>query len=208
MAALHNVHASGGGDCPELFFGGILSAAKAARQKSLLYAFTDASAKDVGIASLAAAQVQAKKISAALVLSGSCSDGRRSVDEIAAFAQQVGARVIDTEKSSEAITRILDLEVATLRTDTALLAHVQLAAAYTPSAALCVSSSLCYCANVTVAVSPLASNFVFSITYPGSGTIDETVVSPPNISAALNVRCGVNMTIMQHVIFFLYYFWI
>ncbi|PYR63186.1 MAG: hypothetical protein DMF91_04225 [Acidobacteria bacterium] len=73
LAAVNAIFVNGGGDCPELSQSGLLAAIAAARSGSKLYFFSDASAKDGGLAGNVTAAANAKKITINYVLTGSCS---------------------------------------------------------------------------------------------------------------------------------------
>lgn len=73
LAAANGLFASGGGDCPELSMTGSLRAVNAAPEASRLYVFTDASAKDAGLAGNVITQARAKQITISFLTFGSCS---------------------------------------------------------------------------------------------------------------------------------------
>lgn len=64
---------SGGGDCPELSQTGLISAVEASFVRSLLYLFSDATAKDSRLANQVIARAQAKRTRLNYALTGSCS---------------------------------------------------------------------------------------------------------------------------------------
>ncbi len=71
--AVSALSASGGGDCPEMSQGGILAALNKSPIGSKLFVFTDASAKDPGLAGQVQALAVEKKVSVTYAISGSCS---------------------------------------------------------------------------------------------------------------------------------------
>ena len=73
LGAVNGLSAGGGGDCPELSQGGLLQAIDAALPTSNLMLFTDASAKDSGLANTVVAKAKAKSIVINYALVGSCS---------------------------------------------------------------------------------------------------------------------------------------
>jgi hypothetical protein len=73
LARVNSLFASGGGDCPELSQTALLQAIGAAKKDSTLYLFTDASAKDAGLAGAVNSAARAKRIKITPLLSGSCS---------------------------------------------------------------------------------------------------------------------------------------
>jgi hypothetical protein len=73
LSAVNAISVGGGGDCPELAQAGLLSAIAAARGGSKLYFFSDASAKDSGLAGNVIAAANAKEITINYILNSSCS---------------------------------------------------------------------------------------------------------------------------------------
>jgi len=73
LARVNSLFAHGGGDCPELSQTALLEAVGASKKDSTLYLFTDASAKDAGLAGAVDAAARAKRIKITALLSGSCS---------------------------------------------------------------------------------------------------------------------------------------
>lgn len=72
-SALGGLFASGGGDCPELAMGGAFQALSASDDGGELYLFTDASAKDAGLAGSVLSLATKKKSKLFFSLFGSCS---------------------------------------------------------------------------------------------------------------------------------------
>lgn len=72
-SALGSLFASGGGDCPELSMTGAFRALSASDDGGELYLFTDASAKDAGLASSVLSLAASKKSKLFFSLFGSCS---------------------------------------------------------------------------------------------------------------------------------------
>lgn len=73
LSAVNAISVGGGGDCPELANGGLLEAIENAREGSMLYFFSDASAKDSLRKVLVEAKAFFKKITLNYILTGSCS---------------------------------------------------------------------------------------------------------------------------------------
>ncbi|CRK97350.1 CLUMA_CG010741, isoform A [Clunio marinus] len=74
IARLNKVTVSGGGDCPELAMLGIKNALEVAYPNSLVFVFTDASAKDFELFDDVAGLIQLKQIRAYFLLTGNCGD--------------------------------------------------------------------------------------------------------------------------------------
>jgi von Willebrand factor A domain-containing protein 7 len=72
-AAISALFASGGGDCPELSMGGMLQGLSASDEGGVLFMFTDASAKDSGLAGNVASLAASKDVKVFPILFGSCS---------------------------------------------------------------------------------------------------------------------------------------
>ncbi|GLY29860.1 hypothetical protein [Kineosporia sp. NBRC 101731] len=72
-SAISSVYASGGGDCPELSMTGQLAAVNAMDKGGTLFSYTDADAKDAGLADLVAAVAKDKDITVHQMMFGSCS---------------------------------------------------------------------------------------------------------------------------------------
>lgn len=77
-AQVNSLSAGGGGDCPELSQGALLKAVGESLPDSEVFLFTDASAKDAGVAGAVNALAQDRNISISPVVSGSCSP----IDEV------------------------------------------------------------------------------------------------------------------------------
>lgn len=73
LSRVGSLFPGGGGDCPELSQTALLQAIGASRKDSKLFSFTDASAKDAGLANAVNAAAQAKRIRITHLLTGSCS---------------------------------------------------------------------------------------------------------------------------------------
>ncbi|KAI8440936.1 hypothetical protein MSG28_009233 [Choristoneura fumiferana] len=71
--ALRRIHVHDGGDCPEMVMDGIKLALEKSRDASLLYVFTDASAKDYDKFAEVEALSQKKLVQVVFVLTGICS---------------------------------------------------------------------------------------------------------------------------------------
>lgn len=72
-SAVASIVPSGGGDCPELSQSGLISAVEAAFVRSLIYLFSDATAKDSSLANQVIARAQAKRTKLNYALTASCS---------------------------------------------------------------------------------------------------------------------------------------
>jgi von Willebrand factor A domain-containing protein 7 len=96
LAAVNALSPDGGGDCPELSQGGLLSALSATSSRSKLYLFTDASAKDAALAGNVTATANAKKTTINYVVTGSCSP----IDPVYfRVAQETGGQVFVIRRS-------------------------------------------------------------------------------------------------------------
>lgn len=73
FAAVDALEAGGGGDCPELAQSGLLQAVAESKTDSVLFLFTDASAKDSSLADSVNAAAQKKRVKIVSLLTGSCS---------------------------------------------------------------------------------------------------------------------------------------
>ncbi|MBC7489054.1 MAG: hypothetical protein H7240_02610 [Glaciimonas sp.] len=92
--------ADGGGDCPELAFGGLLRAVEAAPEGIKLFLFTDASAKDAELEGAVTTAAVAKKIEINFNASGSCSPIDPSYYRVAAAT---GGQVIVTDHTAAGV---------------------------------------------------------------------------------------------------------
>ena len=72
LTQLRSIVPSGGGDCPEFAFTGIKVAIEASREKSDLYVFTDAEAKDFSILNQVANLASEKRIRINVIKTGGC----------------------------------------------------------------------------------------------------------------------------------------
>ena len=72
-SAVASIVPSGGGDCPELSQSALISAVEAASVRSLLYLFSDATAKDSSLANQVIARAQRKRTKLNYALTASCS---------------------------------------------------------------------------------------------------------------------------------------
>lgn len=73
LAAVNSLFPSGGGDCPELAFTGLLQAVTRSKRDSSLFLFTDASSKDALLAPAVIAAALVKQVRITPLLTGSCS---------------------------------------------------------------------------------------------------------------------------------------
>ncbi|KAI5633527.1 immunoglobulin i-set domain-containing protein [Phthorimaea operculella] len=78
-SALADIDVDGGGDCPEMSLTGIELGLQKSKPGSLLYVFTDASAKDPGKHEDVKSLAQSKGIQVVFVLTGRCSSGSEVV---------------------------------------------------------------------------------------------------------------------------------
>lgn len=174
-SALNGLGASGGGDCPELAFMGILDAlSRFDESGGDLLVFTDATAKDGGLAGAVIASAQEKNVKITFMLSGSCSP----VDpEFYRISRETGGQnfLIDENEAFEA-TKLADFAV---RPDSVDIAHVNGILSATP-------------ATYTVPVDSTLTSVTFSV----SGT-DNVTITRPNGSIVNPTDSGVtpaNMT--------------
>ncbi len=96
LSALNAVSANGGGDCPELAWTGASLAVNAALTDSTLYLFTDASAKDTGLAGTVAAVAKKKRTKIYPLLFGSCSPFDQAYFDV---AQATGGQVFTLSRA-------------------------------------------------------------------------------------------------------------
>jgi von Willebrand factor A domain-containing protein 7 len=73
LAAANALQAAGGGDCPELSQTGLLRSVEAALPQSTLFFYSDASAKDSGLARTVVRRAQDRRTRIIYALTGSCS---------------------------------------------------------------------------------------------------------------------------------------
>jgi hypothetical protein len=81
LARLSLLTADGGGDCPEPSQQALFNGVRASKEGSTVYLFTDADAKDGGLASSVAAQAKKKKIKINVQLHGTCTPAALSVSQ-------------------------------------------------------------------------------------------------------------------------------
>ena len=96
LAAVNALMPSGGGDCPELTQTALLSAISGSTNHGGLILFTNASAKDAGLAGNVSAAANAKKISINYVVTGSCSPVDPAYIRV---AQETGGQVFFIRRS-------------------------------------------------------------------------------------------------------------
>ncbi|WP_162254450.1 VWA domain-containing protein [Pelomonas sp. Root1444] len=106
LSAANGLFASGGGDCPELAMTGALRAVNAAPDASQLYLFTDASAKDAGLAGNVITQARAKQISISFLTFGSCSPIDPAYYAIAA---ETGGQLYELSRTTAETEKIFGL---------------------------------------------------------------------------------------------------
>jgi hypothetical protein len=73
LSRVNSLSPSGGGDCPELAFNGLLQAVGASRRESNLYFFSDASPKDPFLANAVITAARLKRVRINFLLTGTCS---------------------------------------------------------------------------------------------------------------------------------------
>lgn len=73
LAAVNSLFPSGGGDCPERAFTGLLQAVGRSKRDSSIFLFTDASSNDALLAPLVVAAAVVKQVRITPLLTGSCS---------------------------------------------------------------------------------------------------------------------------------------
>jgi hypothetical protein len=88
---IRGLRAYGGGDCPEFALSGVRDAAASADSNSILFLFTDASAKDASLRNSVASQLKSKNIRFYAIVSGNLC--RRSGSEYYAIASATGGKV-------------------------------------------------------------------------------------------------------------------
>jgi len=166
--------ASGGGDCPELSQTALLQAVGASRSDSNLYLFTDASAKDSGLAGAVSAAAQRKRIKITALLTGSCSP----IDP-AYFrnTSETGGQLFQLQRFE--LGRVFDLVRPQLSGDFVTIVREQgtFSAGVTETMAVPVDSSV--------------TRVVFSVTMDGKGP---TSVTAPNGIALVPGQPGVTFT--------------
>jgi hypothetical protein len=174
LARVRALFASGGGDCPELSQTALLQAVGASRSDSNLYLFTDASAKDSGLAGAVSAAAQRKRIKITALLTGSCSP----IDP-AYFrnTSETGGQLFQLQRSE--LGRVFDLVRPQLSGDFVTITRRQgtFSAGVTESVSVPVDSSV--------------SRVVFSVTVDGKGP---TSVTAPNGIALVPGQPGVTFT--------------
>ena len=106
-AAISGLFASGGGDCPELAMTGVFNGVSVADEGGALFLFTDASAKDAGLAGVVASLAAKKDIKIYAALFGSCSPIDPAYLEL---ATRTGGQVFFLDRSEAGqITQLADL---------------------------------------------------------------------------------------------------
>ncbi|MFT7722871.1 MAG: VWA domain-containing protein [Roseateles sp.] len=106
LSAANALFASGGDDCPELAMTGALRAVNASPDASQLYLFTDASAKDSGLAGNVITQARAKQITISFLTFGSCSP----IDPAYyAIAGETGGQVYELARTTAETEKIFGL---------------------------------------------------------------------------------------------------
>eukprot|EP00047_Mylnosiga_fluctuans_P024832 m.171480 g.171480 ORF g.171480 m.171480 type:complete len:956 (-) comp9936_c0_seq1:86-2953(-) len=188
LTALSLLTVSGGDDCPELLFGGILSASQADVNGAQLFVFTDADGKDAYLSATAAASVLSKSQTVKFLLPGSCTSRRRAVDvAITNFATVTGSTVLRTSPST--LGTALAIVDTSLQLDSATLFAIVTYTVYTPTASLCTGSPfLCYCSSVSFPASGLTRNFTFTVTFASasSPSLASTVGKPAGSQIVLS----------------------
>jgi hypothetical protein len=106
LSSVNSLFPHGGGDCPELSQTALLQAIGASRKDSKLFSFTDASAKDAGLANSVNAAAQAKRIKITHLLTGSCSP----IDPVYfANAEETGGQLFLLNQFQGEVGKIFDL---------------------------------------------------------------------------------------------------
>lgn len=114
LGRVQALSAGGGGDCPELSQAGLLQAVDASLPNSTLFLFTDATAKDSGLANAVIAKAKDKSIVINYALSGSCSP----IDQAyIRGASETGGFLISMTRAASDVTKLLPLFLAQARGD-------------------------------------------------------------------------------------------
>jgi hypothetical protein len=173
LGRVNTLFASGGGDCPELSQTALLQAVGASRSDSNLYLFTDASAKDSGLAGAVSAAAQRKRIKITALLTGSCSP----IDP-AYFrnTSETGGQLFQLQRFE--LGRVFDLVRPQLSGDFVTIVRTQGTFSGIPE-------------SVTVPVDSSVTRVVFSVTMDSKGP---TVVTAPNGIALVPGQPGVTFT--------------
>jgi hypothetical protein len=174
LARVGTLFASGGGDCPELSQTALLQAVGASRSDSNLYLFTDASAKDSGLAGAVSAAAQRKRIKITALLTGSCSPIDPAYFRNTA---ETGGQLFQLQRFE--LGRVFDLVRPQLSGDFVTIVREQ----GTFSAGVT--------ETLTVPVDSSISRVVFSVTMDGKGP---TSVTAPNGIALVPGQPGVTFT--------------
>jgi hypothetical protein len=174
LGRVNALFASGGGDCPELSQTALLQAVGASRSDSNLYLFTDASAKDSGLAGAVSAAAQRKRIKITALLTGSCSP----IDP-AYFrnTSETGGQLFQLQRFE--LGRVFDLVRPQLSGDFVTILRKQgtFSPGVTETARVPVDSSI--------------TRVVFSVTMDGKGP---TSITAPNGIALVPGQPGVTFT--------------
>lgn len=120
LGAVNSLFASGGGDCPELAFTGLLQAVARSKRDSSLFLFTDASSKDALLAPAVIAAALIKQVRITPLLTGSCSP----IDPgFVAVAEQTGGQLFFL--SPFELGQVFDLVAPQLHGDFVTVARAQ-----------------------------------------------------------------------------------
>jgi von Willebrand factor A domain-containing protein 7 len=106
-ASISGLGASGGGDCPELAMTGMYNGLSLSNPSGSLFMYTDASAKDAGLAGAVIGLAKAKEIKVFAILFGSCSPIEPGYLQL---ATETGGQAISLFSSeAESVTTLADL---------------------------------------------------------------------------------------------------
>lgn len=173
LARVGGLFASGGGDCPELSQTALLQAVGASRSDSNLYLFTDATAKDSGLAGAVSAAAQRKRIKITALLTGSCSP----IDPAyIRNTSETGGQLFQLQRFE--LGRVFDLVRPQLSGDFVTIARKQ-------------GSFAGAAESVTVPVDSTVTRAVFSVTMDIKGA---TTLTAPNGLAVVPGQPGITFT--------------
>jgi hypothetical protein len=172
LNAVNSLTASGGGDCPELPFSGLLDAINASDPQGAFFLFTDASAKDDYLANDVIEAANQKGIVIKFMLFGSCSPIDPAYYQVAA-ATGGQAFVLNRNEAS----------------NSAALIQSQLVPS--PATLLTASGTLTGQRTYSVPIDSTVTSVTFSVSIDTPGTI---TISRPSGAAVMGSDPGVTLT--------------
>ncbi|KAI5633526.1 von willebrand factor type A domain-containing protein [Phthorimaea operculella] len=128
--ALNDIQVDGGGDCPEMALTGLELALQEAREKSFVYLFTDASAKDDNKTETVQAMAKEKKCRLFFMVTGNCYDDKDHIYKD--LAAETEGQVFNLEKKE--IAQLLGYARETLAGGYAASVPLRRASAPAPAA--------------------------------------------------------------------------